>query len=213
MSETINPAGWPRPSGYANGVVAEGRYLAISGQIGWNERYELVGEDFLEQARQALRNVVAVLRAAGGAPEHLVRLTWYITNKDEYRDEPRSAGLGLSRDRRQRTIPRWRSSRSPHFSKKARKSRSRRRRYCRGSRMQPRLQPPAKSNRCAGSRSTCAGRTHMQLPSSTSRRAVFQDIIRDEQIAVRTLELRIQQWATRLNEPARCTVGRVEGSG
>jgi enamine deaminase RidA (YjgF/YER057c/UK114 family) len=85
MSETINPAGWPRPSGYANGVVAEGRYLAISGQIGWNERYELVGEDFLEQARQALRNVVAVLRAAGGAPEHLVRLTWYITNKDEYR--------------------------------------------------------------------------------------------------------------------------------
>lgn len=85
MSETINPAGWPRPSGYANGVVAEGRYLAISGQIGWNERYELVGEDFLEQARQALRNVVAVLRAAGGAPEHLVRLTWYITNKGEYR--------------------------------------------------------------------------------------------------------------------------------
>ena len=64
MSDTINPPGWPRPSGYANGVLAEGRYLAISGQIGWNERNELVGDDFLTQARQALRNVVAVLRAA-----------------------------------------------------------------------------------------------------------------------------------------------------
>jgi enamine deaminase RidA (YjgF/YER057c/UK114 family) len=85
MSETINPSGWPRPSGYANGILAEGRYLAISGQIGWNERGELVGEGFLEQARQALENVVAILRAAGGRPEHLVRLTWYITNKTEYR--------------------------------------------------------------------------------------------------------------------------------
>lgn len=85
MSETINPPGWPRPSGYANGVVAEGRFLAISGQIGWNERNELVGDDLLAQARQALTNVVAVLRAAGAAPQHLVRLTWYITDKSEYR--------------------------------------------------------------------------------------------------------------------------------
>jgi enamine deaminase RidA (YjgF/YER057c/UK114 family) len=85
VSETINPPGWPRPSGYANGVVAEGRFLAISGQIGWNERGELVGDDFLAQARQALSNVVAVLRAAGGTSEHLVRLTWYITDKSEYR--------------------------------------------------------------------------------------------------------------------------------
>jgi enamine deaminase RidA (YjgF/YER057c/UK114 family) len=85
MSETINPSGWPRPSGYANGIVAEGRYLAISGQIGWNERNELVGEGFLAQARQALVNVMAILRAAGGEPEHLVRLTWYVTDKTEYR--------------------------------------------------------------------------------------------------------------------------------
>jgi enamine deaminase RidA (YjgF/YER057c/UK114 family) len=85
MSQTINPQGWPRPSGYSNGVVAEGRYLAISGQIGWDERNELAGDDFLEQARRALHNVVAVLQAAGGAPEHLVRLTWYITDKNEYR--------------------------------------------------------------------------------------------------------------------------------
>ncbi|HEY2476536.1 MAG TPA: RidA family protein [Candidatus Cybelea sp.] len=85
MSTRIDPAGWPRPSGYANGVLAEGRYLAIAGQIGWNERNELVSNEFLEQAAQALRNIVAVLRAAGGEPEHLVRLTWYVTNKDEYR--------------------------------------------------------------------------------------------------------------------------------
>jgi enamine deaminase RidA (YjgF/YER057c/UK114 family) len=85
MSDIIHPPGWPRPSGYANGIVASGRHLAISGQIGWNERNELVSTDFLEQARQALRNVVAVLRAAGGEPSHLVRLTWYITDKNEYR--------------------------------------------------------------------------------------------------------------------------------
>ena len=78
MSESVNPPDWPRPSGYSNGVVAQGRFLAISGQIGWNERGQLVGDDFLAQARQALSNVMAVLRAAGGSAEHLVRLTWYI---------------------------------------------------------------------------------------------------------------------------------------
>ena len=92
MSETINPEGWPRPSGYANAILAAGRYLAISGQIGWNERYELVAADFLGQARQALRNVMAVLHAAGGQPEHLVRLTWYITDKNEYRQNLKELG-------------------------------------------------------------------------------------------------------------------------
>ncbi len=85
MSDTVNPPGWPRPSGYSNGIVAEGRYMAISGQIGWNERNEFVADDFGQQAAQALRNVMAVLRAAGGEPEHLVRLTWYVTDKSEYR--------------------------------------------------------------------------------------------------------------------------------
>ncbi len=93
MSEAINPPGWPRPSGYANGIVAEGRFLAISGQIGWNERDELVAEDFLPQAAQALRNVMAVLRAAGGQPEHLVRLTWYVTSTQEYRENIRALGV------------------------------------------------------------------------------------------------------------------------
>ncbi len=94
MSETINPAGWPRPSGYANGIVAEGRLLAISGQIGWNERNEPAGDEFLAQASQALRNVMSVLRAAGGEAEHLVRLTWYITDAGEYRAN--LAALGAS---------------------------------------------------------------------------------------------------------------------
>ncbi|HEX4013664.1 MAG TPA: RidA family protein [Candidatus Cybelea sp.] len=94
MSKRIDPEGWPRPSGYANGVLAEGRYLAIAGQIGWNESSELVSDEFGEQATQAMRNVVAVLRAAGGQPEHLVRLTWYVTNKEEYRAS--LAALGKS---------------------------------------------------------------------------------------------------------------------
>ncbi len=81
----INPEGWPRPSGYSNGVVAQGRFLAISGQIGWDEELNLVSRDFLDQACQALSNVMDILTAAGGKPEHLVRLTWYITDKEEYR--------------------------------------------------------------------------------------------------------------------------------
>lgn len=92
MSETIKPPGWPRPSGYAQGIAAQGRYLAISGQIGWNERNELVSDEFLEQARQALRNVMTVLAAAGGTAEHLVRLTWYVTDRHEYRDNLRPLG-------------------------------------------------------------------------------------------------------------------------
>jgi enamine deaminase RidA (YjgF/YER057c/UK114 family) len=85
MAEAVNPEGWPRPSGYSNGVVAQGRFLAISGQIGWDEKLQLVSNDFLEQACQALSNVVDILTAAGGKPEHLIRLTWYITDKEEYR--------------------------------------------------------------------------------------------------------------------------------
>lgn len=92
MSTRIEPDGWPKPSGYANGVLAEGRFLAIAGQIGWNERCELVDDGMVEQARQALQNVVTILRAAGGRPEHLVRLTWYVTDKEEYRSVLRELG-------------------------------------------------------------------------------------------------------------------------
>jgi enamine deaminase RidA (YjgF/YER057c/UK114 family) len=94
MSDIVLPEGWPRPSGYAQGVVASGRVLAISGQIGWNERNELVGPAFLEQALQALRNIVAIVRAAGGGPEHLVRLTWYVVDCAEYREAMQALGAG-----------------------------------------------------------------------------------------------------------------------
>ncbi len=83
MHEAILPPGWPRPSGYSNGVLAEGRWLAIAGQIGWNAQHELA-TGFLAQSERALENVVAILRAAGGGPEHLVRLTWYLTDRRAY---------------------------------------------------------------------------------------------------------------------------------
>jgi enamine deaminase RidA (YjgF/YER057c/UK114 family) len=94
VSDIILPDGWPRPSGYAQGVVASGRVLVVSGQIGWNERLELVGPGFLEQSLQALRNIVAIVRAAGGGPEHLMRLTWYVVDCDEYRSAMVALGNG-----------------------------------------------------------------------------------------------------------------------
>ena len=82
--EVIQPAGWPRPSGYANAVVAEGRLLFIAGQIGWDAEGRFHSDDFVAQARQALLNVLTLLQAAGAAPEHLVRMTWYVTDRQEY---------------------------------------------------------------------------------------------------------------------------------
>ena len=85
MSHTIlQPAGWARPRGYANGVAAEGRQVFLSGQIGWDAEQRIVSDDFAPQARQALANIVAVLATAGAQPEHLVRLTWFVTSRDEY---------------------------------------------------------------------------------------------------------------------------------
>ncbi|HLI96268.1 MAG TPA: RidA family protein [Candidatus Baltobacteraceae bacterium] len=80
----IQPEGWERPRGYSNGIAALGEQLFIAGQIGWNEREQIVSTDFVEQTAQALRNIVAVLRAADSGPEHLVRMTWYVTDKREY---------------------------------------------------------------------------------------------------------------------------------
>jgi enamine deaminase RidA (YjgF/YER057c/UK114 family) len=92
MSTTINPEAWPRPSGYSNGVVAEGRMLSVAGQIGWNARHEFISDDFTDQAAQALRNVVAVVEAAGGARSSIVRLIWYVVDKHEYRDQSQRLG-------------------------------------------------------------------------------------------------------------------------
>ena len=82
--EAILPAGWPRPKGYANGVVAQGRMLFIAGMIGWDAQGRFPSDDFAAQARQALQNIADVLRDAGGKPEHIVRMTWYVTDKREY---------------------------------------------------------------------------------------------------------------------------------
>ena len=84
MNEAILPAGWPRPKGYANGVVAQGRMLFIAGMIGWDAQGQFHTDDFAGQVRQALQNVADVLREAGGKPENIVRMTWYVTDKREY---------------------------------------------------------------------------------------------------------------------------------
>ncbi|HMN72639.1 MAG TPA: RidA family protein [Rhodoblastus sp.] len=82
--KTILPEGWPRPKGYANGILAEGKVLFIAGQIGWNAEEQFESDDFVAQVEQALNNIVAVLHAANAKPEHLARLTWYVTDKKEY---------------------------------------------------------------------------------------------------------------------------------
>jgi enamine deaminase RidA (YjgF/YER057c/UK114 family) len=83
-TEVILPAGWPRPKGYANGVAASGRMLFIAGMIGWDSQGQFHSDDFAAQARQALQNIADVLREAGGKPEDIVRMTWYVTDKREY---------------------------------------------------------------------------------------------------------------------------------
>lgn len=92
MSKIVQPDGWKRPRGYSNGIAARGEQIFLAGQIGWNEREELVSADFVEQTAQALRNVVAVLDAAGATPQHLVRMTWYVTDKHEYAARAKEIG-------------------------------------------------------------------------------------------------------------------------
>jgi len=82
--EILQPPGWARPRGYANGVAATGRLVFVAGQIGWDAEQRFVSDDFASQVRHALANVVAVLACAGAKPEHIVRVTWYVTSRDEY---------------------------------------------------------------------------------------------------------------------------------
>ena len=82
--QVLLPESWPRPKGYANGVAATGRQVFIAGMIGWDAQGVFHSDDFAAQTRQALQNIVDVLREAGGRPEHIVRLTWYVTDKREY---------------------------------------------------------------------------------------------------------------------------------
>jgi enamine deaminase RidA (YjgF/YER057c/UK114 family) len=84
MKKTLQPAGWAQPRGYANGVSASGEVISIAGQIGWNAQCQFESDDFAEQTRLALENIMAVLKCANAGPEHIVRMTWYITSKTEY---------------------------------------------------------------------------------------------------------------------------------
>jgi enamine deaminase RidA (YjgF/YER057c/UK114 family) len=84
MHTILQPQGWPKPRGYANGIAASGRLIFVAGQIGWNAKGEFESDDLVGQFRQALENVVAVLREAGAGPEHLVSMTWYLLDREEY---------------------------------------------------------------------------------------------------------------------------------
>jgi enamine deaminase RidA (YjgF/YER057c/UK114 family) len=90
--QVLHPKHWAKPKGFANGIVAEGRQVFIAGQVGWTAEQTFESDDFVAQAEQALRNIVAVLVEAGGGPQHLVRLTWYVTSKQEYLARPRELG-------------------------------------------------------------------------------------------------------------------------
>ena len=88
----LQPAGWPRPKGYANGIEATGRLVIVGGQIGWDETETFQSDDFVEQLRQTLKNTLAVLAEADAGPEHVVRMTWYITDRNEYLARSREIG-------------------------------------------------------------------------------------------------------------------------
>ena len=92
MKTVLQPAGWTPPKGYANGVAARGRQLFVAGMIGWNAQCRFDSDDFVAQVRQALANVVAVLAEAGATPQHITRMTWYLTDKREYLARGREVG-------------------------------------------------------------------------------------------------------------------------
>jgi len=92
MATILQPAAWAVPKGYANGVRAQGEWVVLAGQIGWNAQSQFDSDDLVEQVRQALRNVRALLEQAGCGPEHMVRMTWYLVDKREYVARVREIG-------------------------------------------------------------------------------------------------------------------------
>ena len=89
---TLQPPGWKRPSGYSNGVSASGRLIFVAGQVGWDGNEVMASDDFVDQVRQALANIVAILAEDGAGPEHLTRMTWYCTDKRDYLDRLEDVG-------------------------------------------------------------------------------------------------------------------------
>jgi enamine deaminase RidA (YjgF/YER057c/UK114 family) len=90
--KVLQPAGWARPKGYANGIAASGTQVFIAGQIGWNADQQFTEQTLAAQVGIALRNIVRVLEEAGGRPEHLVRLTWFVTSRREYLEDVAAIG-------------------------------------------------------------------------------------------------------------------------
>jgi len=97
MHEILHPASWKPALGYANGIAAEGRQVFLGGQIGWTGQQVFETDDFVGQVEQALRNIVEVLAEAGGRPEDLVRLTWFVLDKREYLDRLKEVGQAYRR--------------------------------------------------------------------------------------------------------------------
>jgi enamine deaminase RidA (YjgF/YER057c/UK114 family) len=91
-TKTLQPAEWPRPKGYANGIVARGQTIFISGQIGWDPAGQFASDNLTEQVGQTLRNIVRVLKEAHAEPRHVVRLTWYVLSREAYLREVREIG-------------------------------------------------------------------------------------------------------------------------
>ena len=100
----LQPPEWARPKGYANGISASGRLVFVAGQIGWNAACAFETDDFVAQVAQALRNIVAVLAAGDAKPEHIVRMTWYVTDRDEYVSRAKEIG-GVYREIIGRNFP------------------------------------------------------------------------------------------------------------
>jgi enamine deaminase RidA (YjgF/YER057c/UK114 family) len=97
MIETINPPGWKKPKGYANGVLVDGTRLYTGGQIGWNKDQVFESRDFVAQMEQTLKNIVDIVTAAGGSVKDIVRLTWFVTDKREYVARQREVGEAYQR--------------------------------------------------------------------------------------------------------------------
>jgi len=90
--QILQPPGWAKPRGFSNGVAATGRFVFVAGQIGWTGENKWAAKNFAGQFRQTLKNTLAVLAEAGGRPEHIVRMTWYVTDKQEYLGAIREVG-------------------------------------------------------------------------------------------------------------------------
>lgn len=89
---TLLPSGWPRPRGYANGIAAQGRMVFTGGVVGWDAQERFVSDRLADQCRQILLNTLAILAEGGAGPEHVVRMTWYVTSVGEYRDSRAEIG-------------------------------------------------------------------------------------------------------------------------